>query len=142
MKRLTVMLVIVASSLSGLGTPAHAQKISWLPTSTEEGRRAFRAARARESAEQFMKQNSKKPALVRLIGGKEIKGRIIELQDSDLVIEQRKGGKRNVVSYTEITEGPKTFIPLGELIVLDTVLVIIIIPFLPLFLIAGGMGMD
>ncbi len=137
MKRLTTILVFVASSLVGLSTPARAQKISWFPTSTEEGRRAFRAARARESAEQFMKKNAKKPALVRLIGGKEIKGRIIELQDSALVMEKRKGGKRDVVSYSEISEGPKTFVPLAELIVLDTVLAIIIIPFLPLILLSG-----
>ncbi|HXQ97275.1 MAG TPA: hypothetical protein VN774_02445 [Candidatus Limnocylindrales bacterium] len=84
-----------------------------------------------------MKKNAKKPALVRLIGGKEIKGRIIELQDSALVMEKRKGGKRDVVSYSEISEGPKTFVPLAELIVLDTVLAIIIIPFLPLILLSG-----
>jgi len=138
MNRLTVILVVfVASSLLGLCAPSGAQKISWLPTSTEEGRRAFRAARARESAEQFMKQNANKPALVRLIGGKEIKGRIIELQDSAVVMEQRKGGKRIVVSYSEITEGPKTFIPLAELIVVDTVVAIIIIPFLRLILLTG-----
>jgi len=84
-----------------------------------------------------MKQNANKPALVRLIGGKEIKGRIIELQDSAVVMEQRKGGKRIVVSYSEITEGPKTFIPLAELIVVDTVVAIIIIPFLRLILLTG-----
>jgi len=41
------------------------------------------------------------------------------------------------VSYSDIREGPKTFIPLGELIVLDTILVIIIIPFLPLIMLTG-----
>lgn len=139
MRSLTVFLIVLASSFVGLCPPARAQKISWLPTSTEEGRRAFRTARAREAAEHFMKQNPKKPALVRLIDGKEIKGRIAKLQDSGLVMEMKKGGKRDVVPYSEIAVGPTTFIPLPQLILVDTVLIIVIIPFLPLILRTGGM---